>query len=132
MAKKSYFCRKIPNAMKKVLPLLLWVLLAFVGCQRGPVMYEMAEKPSQVVENTEKFVNQTEKRAKHYSDEDWQVVVKQFSNMSKNYYENYQYLTEEEQMRFNNARVKFMSVVTANGNMEIAKQVKEEYSKIFE
>lgn len=118
--------------MKKVLPLLLWVLLAFVGCQRGPVVYEMAEKPSQVVDNAEKFVNQTEKRAKHYSEEDWQIAVQQFVTMSKNYFENAQYLSNEEQMRFNNARVKFMGVITDNGNMEVAKQVKEEYSRIFE
>ena len=118
--------------MKKVLPLLLWVLLAFVGCQRGPVVYEMAEKPSQVVVNAEKFVKQTEKKAKHYSAEDWQVAVQQFVTMSKNYYENSRYLTEEERMRFDNARVKFMGVITENGNMEVAKQVKEEYSRIFE
>jgi hypothetical protein len=117
--------------MKKVLPLLLWVLLAFVGCQRGPVMYEMAEKPSQVVANAEKFVKQTEKRAKHYSEEDWQVAVQQFVAMSKNYFENVSFLTEEEQMRFDNARVKFMGAITDSGNMEVAKQVKEEYSKIF-
>ena len=118
--------------MKKVLPLLLWVLLAFVGCQREPVMYEMTEKPSQVIINAEKFVKQTEKKAKHYSAEDWQVAVQQFVAMSKNYYENSSFLTEEEQMRFDNARVKFMSVITANGNMEVAKQVKEEYSRIIQ
>ena len=123
--------RQIFTAMKKVLPLLLWVLLAFVGCQRGPVMYEMAEKPSQVVANAEKFVKQTEKRAKHYSEEDWQVAVQQFVAMSKNYFENVSFLTEEEQMRFDNARVKFMGAITDSGNMEVAKQVKEEYSKIF-
>ena len=94
-------------------------------------MYEMAEKPSQVVVNAEKFVKQTEKKAKHYSVEDWQVAVQQFVTMSKNYYENARYLTEEERMRFDNARVKFMGVITENGNMEVAKQVKEEYAKLM-
>lgn len=118
--------------MKKVLPILLLVLMAFASCQREPVMYEVAEKPSQIVTNAEKFVKQTEKRAKHYSEEDWQVAVGQFVAMSKNYYENIRLLTNEEQMRFDNARVKFMGVITDHGNMEIAKQVKEEYSKILE
>ena len=117
--------------MKKVLPLLLFVLLAFAGCNSGPAMYEVAEKPSEIVNNAEKFVKQTEKKAKHYSAEDWQVAVEQFIAMSKNYYENVHYLSDEEKMRFDNARIKFMNAITDNGNMEVAKQVKEEYSRIF-
>ena len=117
--------------MKKVLPVLLFVLLAFAGCNSGPAMYEVAEKPSEIVNNAEKFVKQTEKKAKHYSAEDWQVAVEQFIAMSKNYYENANYLSDEEKMRFDNARIKFMNAITDNGNMEVAKQVKEEYSRIF-
>lgn len=117
--------------MKKVLPLLLFVLLAFAGCNSGPAMYEVAEKPSEIVNNAEKFVKQTEKKAKHYSAEDWQVAVEQFIAMSKNYYENANYLSDEEKMRFDKARIKFMNAITDNGNMEVAKQVKEEYSRIF-
>lgn len=94
-------------------------------------MYEVAEKPSEIVNNAEKFVKQTEKKAKHYSAEDWQVAVEQFIAMSKNYYENANYLSDEEKMRFDNARIKFMNAITDNGNMEVAKQVKEEYSRIF-
>ena len=123
---------QIFTAMKKVLPLLLWVLLAFVGCQRGPVMYEMTENPRQVVANAEKFMKQTEKKAKRYSAEDWQVAVQQFVAMSKNYYENVQFLSNEEQMRFDNARVKFMSAIITSGHEDVAKQVKEEYSRIFD
>ena len=118
--------------MKKVLPLLLWVLMAFAGCQRGPAMYEPAEKPSQVIDNVEKFVNQTEKRSKHYSAEDWQVAVEQFVTMSKSFMENRHYLTTEDQMRFDNARVKFMGAIDANGTAEIAKQVKEAYGNLME
>ena len=118
--------------MKKVLPLLLLVAMAIAGCQRGPAKYETAENPRQLVSNVEKFVNQTEKSSKHYSTEDWQVAVEQFVVMSKDYAENLQYLTAEEQMRFDNARLKFMGAIDANGNMEIAKQVKEIYSKVME
>ena len=52
--------------MKKVLPLLIWILMVFVGCQRGPVMYQKAENPSQFIGHVEKFVNETEKKSKHY------------------------------------------------------------------
>lgn len=118
--------------MKKVLPLLLFVLLAFAGCQRGPVMYEMAENPNQLINNVEKFVKQTEKSSKHYSAEDWQVAVEQFIAMSKDFVGNQQDLTEDDVMRFNNARLRFMSAIDANGTPEVAKQVKEAYSRIFQ
>ena len=78
------------------------------------------------------FQTQQKKSSKHYSAEDWQVAVEQFVVMSKDYAENLQYLTAEEQMRFDNARLKFMGAIDANGNMEIAKQVKEIYSKVME
>ena len=95
-------------------------------------MYEMTENPRQVVANAEKFMKQTEKKAKRYSAEDWQVAVQQFVAMSKNYYENVQFLSNEEQMRFDNARVKFMSAIITSGHEDVAKQVKEEYSRIFD
>lgn len=118
--------------MKKVLPLLLLGMMAFAGCHRGPAMYEMTENPSQFITHVEKFVKQTEKYSKHYSAEDWQVAVDQFVVMSKNYVENRRYLSSEDQMRFDNARVRFMGAINANGNEEIAKQVKEAYSKVLE
>ena len=118
--------------MKKVLPLLIIVLLAFAGCHRGPAMYEKAENPQQLVAHVEKFVNQTEKYSKHYSAEDWEVAVKQFVDMSKDFVRNRPSLTLEDQMRFDNARLKFMGAIDKNGNEEIAKQVKELYSQVME
>ena len=117
--------------MKKVLPLLIVGLLAFAGCHRGPAMYEKADNPKQIIEHVEKFVNQTEKYSKHYSAEDWQVAVEQFVAMSKNFVENRHLLTPDERMRFDNARLKFMSAIDANGNEEIAKQVKEAYNQLW-
>ena len=91
--------RQIFRKMKKVLPLLLVIMFAFAGCQRGPAMYEKAENPNQFVGHVEKFVKQTEKYSKHYSAEDWQVAVEQFVAMSKDYAENYRSLKQEDQMR---------------------------------
>ena len=118
--------------MKKVLPLVLFVLLAFAGCQRGPATFEFSKNPRQFSINAEKFVNQVEKKSKHYSAEDWEVAVKQFVDMSKDFVRNRPSLTLEDQMRFDNARLKFMGAIDKNGNEEIAKQVKELYSQVME
>lgn len=52
--------------------------------------------------------------------------------MSKDYVGIKKVLSEEDQMRFDNARVQFMTAITANGNEEIAKQVKEAYANIVQ
>ena len=41
-------------------------------------------------------------------------------------------MTNEEIMRFDNARLQFMSAVETNGSIEIAKQVKEAYSMVMQ
>ena len=124
--------RQIFRKMKKVLPLLLVIMLAFAGCQSGPATYEMAENPKEIVTNAEKFVSQTEKYSKHYSAEDWQVAVDQFVDMSKDYVKNRRSLKPDDQMRFDNARLQFMRAIDANGSADIAKQVKEAYSQVVD
>jgi hypothetical protein len=116
--------------MKKVLPLLVLVLLAF-GCQRGPATYEITDNPREIIPHAEKFVNQVEKKSKHYKTEDWKVAVEQFVAMSKNYIDKAAYLTQEEQMKFDNARVKFMKTIDANGTEEVAMEVKKVYSELM-
>lgn len=116
--------------MKKVLPLLLLVLMAFAGCQRGPVMYQMAEKPDEVVANAEKFVKQTTKQAKHYTTEEWQIAVDQFIAMSKNYFEWKNEMSQEDINRFIAARLDFMKAVQKDGNDELARTIKEAYNNI--
>lgn len=118
--------------MKKVLPLVLFVLLAFAGCQSGPATYEMTDSPREIVPHVEKFVNQVEKKSRHYAAEDWDATCDQFVKMSKNYYEFRYKLTEEEQMKYDNARVRFMSAIDANGTEDLAKRVKEEYARILD
>ena len=117
--------------MKKVLPLVLFVLLAFAGCQRGPAAYEYTENPRELAVNAEKFVNQVEKKSKHYNAEEWDDAIFQFVQMSKNYFEYGALLTDEEQMKYDNARVKFMHAVDANGTEEMALRIKEEYANIM-
>jgi hypothetical protein len=109
---------------------MLFVLLAFSSCQKGPVMYTIAEKPSEVVTNAEKFVKQTEKRSSHYTAEDWQVAVDQFVAMSKNYMDKKTEMSEAEVNRFTSARLNFMKSVQKNGTEELALQIKEVYSRI--
>lgn len=116
--------------MKKVFPLLLFVLLAFASCQRGPVVYVQAEKASEVAPNAEKFVKQTEKRSSHYSAEDWQVAVEQFVIMSKDFAENRSRMNQKDIDRFTTARLDFMKSIQKNGNEDLARQIKEFYNRI--
>jgi hypothetical protein len=116
--------------MKKCLPLLLMVMLAFAGCQRGPATYEPADNPHDVVPHAEKFVKKVSKQAKHYTAEEWDATVEQFIIMGKNYVESRRFMTEEERMQFDQTRLDFMQAIS--GNMEVVKQVKEEYSKIVD
>ena len=118
--------------MKKYLPLLLVVMLAFAGCQRGPATYEVTDNPRDVAAHAEKFVKQASKLSKHYTAEDWDAAIGQFVFMGKNYYENMRFMTEEEQMQYNNARMQFISAIDATGDEALALRVKEEYSRIFE
>lgn len=116
--------------MKKVLPLLLFVLLAFAGCQREPATYQKATNPRELAPNVEKFVNQVSKKSKHYNAEDWQFTLKQFVTMGKDFVENQPFMTEDEIMRYNNARMQFMSAVDATGDEQLVASVKETYSNI--
>ena len=124
--------RQIFRKMKKVLPLLLVIMLAFAGCQSGPATYEMAENPKEIVTNAEKFVSQVSKKAKHYNAEDWDAAINQFVQMGKNYYEYRPYFSEQLQMEYDNARMEFIRAVDANGGEELALRVKKEYGAIFE
>ena len=116
--------------MKKVLPLLLFVLLAFAGCQRGPAAYQKATNPRELAPNVEKFVNQVSKKSKHYTAEDWQFTLEQFVAMGKDFVENQPLMTEDEIMRYNNARLQFMSAVDAAGDEHLVALVKETYNNI--
>lgn len=118
--------------MKKVLPLLLFVLLAFAGCQRTPATYQMANNPKEMVANAEKFAKQVSKDSKHYSAEDWQVIEQQFVIMGKNYVENMQHMTEEERMRYDHARMDFMYAVGKNGGEELTARIKADYANIID
>ncbi|MBR5081294.1 MAG: hypothetical protein IKX35_02490 [Bacteroidales bacterium] len=118
--------------MKKVLPLLLVIMLAFTGCQSGPATYETAENPQEIVAHAEKFVSQVSKKAKHYNAEDWDAAISQFVQMGKNYSEYKPYFSEQLQMQYDNARMEFIRAVDANGSEELALRVKKEYGAIFE
>ena len=81
--------------MKKILPIVMFVLLVFAGCQRGPATYEMTQNPRDFAPNAEKFVKQVTKQSKHYQVEDWENALRQFVAMSKNFVEFKSKLTDE-------------------------------------
>ena len=110
----------------------MFVLLVFAGCQRGPATYQKASSPREVAANAEKFAKQVEKQSKHYSAEDWQVAVEQFVVMSEDYVKNWRVLTQDEIMRFDNARLQFMKAIDTNGSEEIAAQVKKAYGELVQ
>ena len=116
--------------MKKLLPIIMFVLLAFAGCQREPATYQMANSPREVATNAEKFAKQVEKRSKHYSAEDWRVTLEQFTAMSKDYVENWKVMTDDEIMRFDNARLQFIKAVYTNGSEDMAGEVKKIYGEL--
>ena len=117
--------------MKKYLPLLLFVLLAFAGCQSGPAVYQDTNNPHELVPNAEKFVNKVDKKSKHYTVEEWDAAIDQFVLMNKNFIEMGDYLTQEERMKYDNARVKFMHAIDVNGTEEMALRVKQEYANMM-
>jgi hypothetical protein len=116
--------------MKKVLPLLLFVLLAFAGCQRGPAIYKVADNPKEMADNAEQFAKQTAKRASSYTPEEWKVAVDQFITMTTDYVEKKPRMSQEDQFRFDAARLEFIKAVSENGNDELVAQIKEAYSQI--
>ena len=116
--------------MKKVLPLLLFVLLAFAGCQRGPAIYQVADNPKEMADHAEKFAKQTTKRAAHYTAEEWQVAVEQFSAMAKDFAAKKPYMSQEDVFRVDAARLVFIKAVDEKGNDELVAQIKEVYSQI--
>jgi len=117
--------------MKKVLPLLLFVLLAFAGCNRGPATYQITDNPREIAVNAEKFVSQVEKLSKHYTAEEWDATFDQFILMSKNYFEVGRSMTQDEQMKYDNARLRFMAAIDANGTEDLTVRVKEAYANIM-
>ena len=115
--------------MKKVLPLLLLVMLAFASCHRGPAIYQMSENPREMADNAEKFAKQTTKRAASYTDEEWKVAVEQFIAMTKDYVEKKHRMSEADLNRVDAARLVFIKAVSENGSDELVAQIKEAYSQ---
>jgi hypothetical protein len=116
--------------MKKVLPLLLFVMLAFAGCQRGPAIYQKSDNPKEMVANAEKFAKQTVKRASSYTPEEWKIAIEQFTAMTKNYVDKKPMMSQEDQFRFDAARLEFIKAVSENGSEELVAEIKEVYSQI--
>lgn len=118
--------------MKKFLPLLMFVLLAFVGCQPKPATYVDSEDPQTMLTNCEKFVNYTFDKSSKYTAEDWDVTVEQFVHMCKNYRACEWQLFEKDRERFQLDLNKFMQAVDATGNTDLALEIKAKYAEVME
>jgi hypothetical protein len=116
--------------MKKVLPLLLFVILAFASCQRGPVIYQVSNNPKEMADNAEKFAKQTIKRSGSYNAEEWKVAVEQFIAMTKDFVDKKHQMSQDDIFRVDAARLEFIKAVSENGNDELVAQIKEAYSQI--
>ena len=117
--------------MKKVLPLLLFVLLAFASCQRGPAIYQKSDNPKEMADNAEKFAKQTMRRSSSYNAEEWKVAVDQFAAMTKDFMDKKSFMSQEDVFRFDAARLSFIKAVDENGNDELVAQIKEIYSELI-
>ena len=83
-----------------------------------------------MVNNAEKFAKETVKRSRHYSDEDWKVTVDQFANMTKDYVDKKDQMSQEDIFRVDSARLEFTKAVAKNGNEKLVVKVKEVYGEI--
>lgn len=117
--------------MKKLLPLFVFVLLAFAGCHPQPAVYEYSNDPQTVMDNCEKFVNYTFDKSKRYNEEDWNATIVEFVHMCKNYKEYEFQLPVSDRERFQAGVVKFMKAVDANGIDSMAYDVKAKYAEVF-
>ena len=109
---------------------MLFAMLAFAGCNTEPATFEFANNPRQLCENAEKFANEVAKKSKRYDAEDWEKAIQEFVQMGKNAFELRGKMTPEEQVRFNNARMKFVGAIDATGDESLSLHMKEEYSRI--
>ena len=116
--------------MKKVLPLFLFVLLAFASCHTEPAVYQMSDSPEEMVNNAEKFVKETVKRSRHYSNDDWKMTVDQFANMTKDYVDKKNQMSQEDIFRVDSARLVFTKAVAKNGDESFVNKIKEVYNEI--
>ena len=116
--------------MKKVLPLLLFALLALASCHREPAIYQFSESPEEMAENAEKFAAQTMKRSAHYTAEDWEFTVEQFVAMTKDYVEKKDLMSPEDVFRADSARLVFTDAVAKNGGEKLVLQTKELFHNI--
>lgn len=118
--------------MKKVLPLLLIVLLAFAGCNRSTATYQAANDPKEVAANAEKFVSQIEEKASKYNAEDWQKAADQFVAMCKDIKAKEKDMSQEDKERCKDARLKFVKVLGENGQNDLVAKCKEAFNQMNE
>ena len=118
--------------MKKYLPILLFVLLAFAGCDKKPAEYKLSVEGKNIIENTDAFTSEVLKNGPKYSAEDWEFVTEQFVMMCKDYKENEWRLFEADRNLYQQARAKYIKALDATNNPELQAANKKLFNNIFE
>lgn len=118
--------------MKKLLPLFMFALLAFAGCQPEKAVYQESSNPKTVIRNCDKFVNCAIRNSKNYDAKDWSATIDEFFRMCKNYKSVEDQLPDKDKERFRIDLNKFMKVVDATGNADMAFDIKKRFAKVME
>lgn len=126
------FAPKIFQTMKKYLPILLFVLLAFVGCDKKPAEYQLSIEGKNIIENTDAFTSEVLKNGPKYTAEDWEFVTVQFGMMCKDYKENEWRLFDNERNLYQQARMKYIQALDATNNPELQAANKKLFNDIFQ
>lgn len=120
--------------MKKYLPFLMLIALAFVGCNSGPAVYEDST-PENFIKNSEKFVRQTEKNCSKYTSwDEWQKSLEYYTHMLKDFSNLKTELNDNDIQEFRKIRIRYCDA-TAKTEFEdkeaVIEKAKDLYNRIF-
>lgn len=119
--------------MKKYLPILLLMMLAFVGCNSGPAIYEGSTSEN-LIKNSEKFVRQTERECSKYTWNEWGNSLQYYTHMLKDFSNLQTELNDNDKHEFRTIRIRYTEAVSKSGFEDsdaVVDKAKALYSIIF-
>jgi hypothetical protein len=115
--------------MKRYLPILVLMLFAFAGCNKGPATYESSDE-SNIIKNSSMFVKQTEKVCSKYTAEEWENSTKDFVHMCKDFLVCQENLSQDEINQFSEIRIKYTDAVAKNCDLNFLLKTKDLYNQL--